>query len=185
MYQLVTNRMYMTLSNPRLASQVAAFNLRNKDILADTEPVRPDIFYTKNGQRKLLRLDYKDAMRGEEFRYYLTLKGSKNIIGTVCLSSILFGSVKSCFLSYKIDGDYRNQGLCSEAVEEIINFAFKTLQLHRIEVYVMPKNSKSLKIMDKFHFSQEGLSKQCLEVNGRWEDHYRYALLNPDKSLFE
>lgn len=184
MYQLVTNRMYMTLSSPRLAGPVADFNVRNKEALADTEPMRPDIFYTKNGQRKLLRLDYKDTMKGEEFRYWLRLKGEKTVIGTVCISSILFGSVKSCFLSYKIDKDYQNQGLCTEAVEELINFTFRTLQLHRIEAYVMPKNEKSLAIMRKLNFEQEGLSRQCLEVCGKWEDHYRFALLNPDKSLF-
>jgi len=178
MYRLVTERMYLTLANPRLAREVADFNLRNREALMDVEPMRPSAFFTKKGQKAYLKMDYKDAMRGSEFRYYLSLKGEKKVIGTVCIGMIMFGSVKSCVLSYKIDKDYRNQGYCSEAVAEIIDFAFKTLQLHRIEAQVMPRNEKSLRIMRKFNFENEGLSKQCLEINGKWEDHYRFALLN-------
>ena len=178
MYLLVTERMYMTLANPKLAGEVADFNVRNRRALADTEPARPSMFYTKSGQKTLLKIDYKDAMRGSEFRYYLTLKGQKKIIGTVCIGSIMFGSVKSCMLSYKIDKDYRNMGYCTEAVRELIHFAFDTLRLHRIEALVMPRNEKSLRIMKKFGFENEGLCKKCLEVNQVWEDHYRFALIN-------
>lgn len=178
MYRLVTERMYLTLAHPRLAGEVADFNIRNREALMDVEPMRPMAFFTKPGQKQYLKLDYKDAMKGSEFRYFLTLKGEKRVIGTVCIGMIMFGSVKSCVLSYKIDKDYRNQGYCSEAVAEIIDFAFKTLQLHRIEAQVMPRNEKSLRIMKKFNFECEGLSRQCLEINGKWEDHYRFALLN-------
>lgn len=178
MYILATQRMYMTLAHPKLAGEVARFNERNREILRDVEPMRPYMFYTKKGQKRYLKLDYKDAMRCTEFRYFLTMKGEKKIIGTVCIGNIAFGSVKSCVLSYKMDKDYRNMGLCSEAVEEIIHFAFDVLRLHRIEAQVMPRNEKSLAIMRKFNFENEGLSKKCLEINGKWEDHYRFALLN-------
>ena len=177
-YILATPRMYLKLAHPRMAREVADFNLRNREILQDVEPMRPSMFYTKKGQKQYLRMDYKDAMRGSEYRWFLTLKGDKKVIGTVCIGNIMFGSVKSCVISYKIDKDWRNQGLCSEAVEEVIRFAFDGLRLHRIEAQVMPRNAKSQRIMRKFNFENEGLSKQCLEINGKWEDHYRYSLLN-------
>lgn len=177
-YMLVTERMYLTLSHPKLAERVADFNLRNKDALADREPARPRMYYTKRGMKKYLKMDYKDTMKGTEFRYYLTMKGSDKIIGTVCISSIAYGSVKACTLSYKIDKDYHNKGLCTEAVKEVINFAFNVLKLHRIEAEVMPRNGRSLRIMEKLGFEQEGLSRQCLEINNKWEDHYRFGLLN-------
>ncbi|MBQ3008739.1 MAG: GNAT family N-acetyltransferase [Oscillospiraceae bacterium] len=184
-YLLVTDRMYMKLAHPRLAAEVARFNERNKAILREVEPMRPSIYYTKSGMKLYLKQDYRDAMKGNEFRYYLTLKGEKKIIGTVCIGSIHFGSVKSCVLSYKMDKDYRNMGLCSEAVEEIIRFAFEILRLHRIEAQVMPRNAKSLAIMRKFNFEKEGLLKKCLEINGQWEDHYVFSLLNDKISAMQ
>ena len=74
--------------------------------------------------------------------------------------------------------DYQNQGYCSERLEALIDFAFNTLGLHRIERQVMPRNEKSLAIMKKFNFVQEGLQRQCYEVNNKWEDHYQFAILN-------
>ena len=42
----------------------------------------------------------------------------------------------------------------------------------------MPRNAKSLRIMEKFGFEKEGLCKKCLEVNNKWEDHYIFGLIN-------
>lgn len=177
-YTIVTERMYMHLAHPRLAARAADFNLRNREDMMDVEPARPSSYYDKKGMKAYLKWDYRDAMRGSDFRYYLTLKGSDRIIGTVCIGQVLFGSVKSCVLSYKIDKDYRGKGYCTEAVAEMINLAFNTLRLHRIEAQVMPRNEKSLAVMKKFGFENEGLSRQCFEINEKWEDHYRFALLN-------
>lgn len=177
-YLLATERMYLVASHPKLAGAVAEFNERNREILQDVEPMRPKMYYTKDGCKTLLKLDYKDMMRGMEYRFYMIPKGSKKIIGTVCIGTVFMGSVKSGTISYKVDKDYRNQGYCSEALDELISFAFNTLRLHRIDSLVMPRNEKSLAIMKKFNFEQEGLSKKCLEINGKWEDHYRFALIN-------
>ncbi len=177
-YILVTDRMYLNLAHPKMAKEVADFNRRNKEDLKELEPMRPSMYYTKQGMKLYLKADYRDAMKGVEFRYYLTLKGEKKVIGTVAIGSIMFGSVKSCVISYKMDKDYRRQGLRSEAVQGVIEFAFDILGLHRIEAQVMPANHNSLAIMKKFGFENEGLSKKCLEINGKWEDHYRFALIN-------
>ena len=46
-YILATPRMYLKLAHPRMAREVADFNLRNREILQDVEPMRPSMFYTK------------------------------------------------------------------------------------------------------------------------------------------
>ena len=66
----------------------------------------------------------------------------------------------------------------SEALKKIINIAFNELKLHRIEANIMPKNLASQKLVQKFSFKNEGLSKKYLKINGLWEDHYHYVLLN-------
>lgn len=177
-YMLVTDRMYLVLSHPKLAKKVADFNVRNKERLADTEPARPAMYYTVKGVKEYLKADYKDSMKGVEYRYYLTMKGEDEVIGTVCLSSISYGSVKSGTLSYKLDAGCWGKGLATEAVREVVNFAFNILRLHRIEAQVMPRNARSLRVMEKLGFEKEGLAHRCLEVNNKWEDHYTFALLN-------
>ncbi|MEG0091033.1 MAG: GNAT family protein [Oscillospiraceae bacterium] len=178
MYKLLTERMYLVLSNRNLAKAVSAFNIKNIGALAETEPSRPDGYYTVSGQRKFLSMEKKEADRCESFRFWLYEKGGKEVIGTVCVSGIIFGSVKSGYLSYKIDSDKQGQGFATEAVLEVIDFVFNVLELHRIETLIMPKNEKSIRIMEKAGFMPEGISKQCLEVCGKWEDHLRFALIN-------
>ncbi len=178
MYYLFTERLVLKLSNSKLAKEVCQFNINNKKALADTEPVRPDEYYTVKGIKAYLKEEDKASRKCEEFRFWITEKGSDEVIGTVSISSILFGSVKSCYMSYKVSYDKQGLGYATEAVAEVINFAFTVLQLHRIECYVMPRNKKSLRVMEKLNFENEGISKRCLEVNGVWEDHFRFSLLN-------
>ena len=178
MYRLLTPRLVLTLSHPKLADKAAQFNRENRTALADTEPERPKEYYTFAGMRRILKAEDKASRKCEEFRFWISEKGSDRIVGTVCISSILFGSVKSCYLSYKISADCQGRGYATEAVKEVINFAFNILRLHRIESYVMPRNTKSLRVMEKLNFETEGISRRCLEVNGVWEDHIRFSLLN-------
>lgn len=178
MYHLFTERLILTLSHPKLADEVCRFNIKNRAALADTEPLRPKEYYTYSGMRRILKEEDKASRKCEEFRFWISEKGGDGVIGTVCISNILFGSVKSCYLSYKIAADCQGKGYATEAVAEVIDFAFKILQLHRIESYVMPRNTKSLRVMEKLKFMPEGLSQRCLEVNGVWEDHLRFSLLN-------
>jgi len=178
LYRLFTPRLVLTLSHPRLAEKVAQFNTENRTALADTEPRRPKEYYTAYGMRQILKEEDKASQKCQEFRFWLSEKGDDRIIGTVCISNILFGSVKSCYLSYKISADCQGKGYATEAVAEVIGFAWNILQLHRIESYVMPRNKKSIRVMEKLNFMPEGLSRRCLEVNGVWEDHIRFSLLN-------
>ncbi len=178
MYHLFTERLVLTISHPRLAEQVCRFNIENRKALADTEPTRPKEYYTFSGMRSILKEEDKASKKCQEFRFWISEKGSDEIIGTVCITNIIFGSVKSCYLSYKISAAEQGKGYATEAVSEVVDFAFKILQLHRIESYVMPKNTKSRRVMEKLNFEFEGISKRCLEVNGVWQDHMRFSLLN-------
>ncbi len=181
MEKLLTKRMYLILSNPKLAKEVSDFHMRNKEAIEWTEPVRYPEYYTKKGQKRYLKEDLKEAIKMNEYRFWLQIKGEKEIIGTVSIAAIMLGSVKSCYLSYKLDKDFWGKGYMSEAIEEIIRFAFKDLDLYRIEAAVMPKNTKSIAVMNRFNFVQEGYSKGYLEINGKREDHLRFALINEDE----
>ena len=100
MYHLFTDRLILTLSHPRLAENVCRFNIKNRDALRDTEPLRPKEYYTYGGMRSILKEEDKASRKCQEFRFWISEKGSDEIIGTVCISNILFGSVKSCYLVF-------------------------------------------------------------------------------------
>ncbi len=66
----------------------------------------------------------------------------------------------------------------TEAVGKVVEYAFDVLGLHRLEANIMPRNKASLRVVEKLGFSEEGLSRKLLLINGRWEDHVRMVKLN-------
>lgn len=52
------------------------------------------------------------------------------------------------------------------------------LELHRIEGNVMPVNRASRAVLERCGFVCEGASRKYLKINGVWEDHLHYVLLN-------
>ncbi len=47
----------------------------------------------------------------------------------------------------------------TEALLKMIDYAFTTLDLHRIEANIMPRNIPSLNLVRKLGFKEEGLAK--------------------------
>lgn len=68
----------------------------------------------------------------------------------------------------------------TEAVEAVVNHAFQELHLHRIEANIMPRNRASLRVVEKLGFRNEGVSREYLKINGKWEDHIHMVLLNEE-----
>jgi ribosomal-protein-alanine N-acetyltransferase len=56
-----------------------------------------------------------------------------------------------------IDNSWKEKGIMTEALQAIIPYGFDQLQLNRIEAFIGPNNTPSLKLMHKFGFQQEGL----------------------------
>ncbi len=76
--------------------------------------------------------------------------------------------------------DFKQRGLMSEALKAIIAYGFEVMKLHRIEAMVGPNNVPSLKLMDKMHFTREGLLRQHYFKNGVMEDSAVFSLLRDE-----
>lgn len=68
----------------------------------------------------------------------------------------------------------------TEAVGKVTEIAFGRLGLHRIEANIMPWNTRSLRVVQKNGFVNEGIARDYLLINGKWEDHIHMVKLNPE-----
>ncbi|MED2962046.1 GNAT family protein, partial [Bacillus thuringiensis] len=96
----------------------------------------------------------------------------------ISFNLIVRGIYQSCVLGYKLDKAELNKGYTTEALRKAIQVAFEEFQLHRIEAPIMPRNLASIQVVTKIGFQYEGVSRKMLMVNGVWEDHMRWVLLN-------
>jgi ribosomal-protein-alanine N-acetyltransferase len=68
----------------------------------------------------------------------------------------------------------------SDAVRASLPFAFATLGLHRLEAACLPHNLASTRVLEKAGFRREGTARRYLKINGVWQDHDLFALLQDD-----
>jgi ribosomal-protein-alanine N-acetyltransferase len=79
-------------------------------------------------------------------------------------------------VGYWVDRARAGKSYVAEGVVVLARFAFEELNLHRIEICIIPRNDNSRRVMEKLSIREEGLATRYLEINGTWEDHLRYAM---------
>ena len=121
--------------------------------------------------------NYIHRCQNDNFQGLLICRQSNNqIVGVVNLSQIFYGGFQNANLSYYADVDFAGQGLMFKGVSLAIDYAFHTLNLHRIEANIQPENQRSINLIKRLNFTKEGFSPKYLKIDGEWRDHERWAL---------
>ncbi len=173
-----SDRLFLRILKPNSARDVLDYYKRNYDFLNEWEPKHTKDFYTLSYQKRQLYMEYNMFKEKSLVRFWIIKKDDNKIIGNVCYSNIIMGNFKSCFLGYKLDKNEINKGYMTEAIERTVQIMFNDFNLHRIEANVVPRNIRSLRVMEKLNFEREGFSRRYLEINGKWEDHIHFAVYN-------
>jgi RimJ/RimL family protein N-acetyltransferase len=61
-----------------------------------------------------------------------------------------------------------------------MDYLFNTLNKHRITGSVDPKNSDSIKLLERLNFRKEAHFKESLFINGEWVDDIVYGILKSE-----
>jgi len=116
----------------------------------------------------------RERQMGTAFGFGIFVGG--RFAGELTLSSIQRGPLQSGFVGYWIDEAQAGRGLVPEAVVTLLQYAFETLHLHRVEINIIPRNAASRRVVEKLGIRFEGVAERYLEIDGAWEDHARYAI---------
>lgn len=122
----------------------------------------------------------RERQMGTGFGFGMFVDG--RFVGEITLSSIQRGPLQSAFIGYWIDQEMAGQGLMPEAVVTVLQYAFESLRLHRIEINIIPRNAASRRVVEKLGLRFEGIAERYLEIDGAWEDHARYAITSEEWS---
>ena len=96
--------------------------------------------------------------------------------GEINLNNVTRGALQGATIGYWIDQARAGRAYTSEAVVVLTAYAFEQLQLHRLEICIVPRNTNSRRVVEKLALRCEGVAERYLEINGTWEDHLRYAI---------
>ena len=96
------------------------------------------------------------------------------------MSQIVYGSLSSATLGYWVVESAAGKGITTRAVAMVTDFLFFERGLHRMEICIKPENTASLRIVAKLGFRYEGLRRRYIHINGRWADHFCFALVSEE-----
>ncbi|MGJ9425914.1 GNAT family N-acetyltransferase [Nesterenkonia halotolerans] len=164
----------MTLED---AAALAAVQRRSRQFLAPWEPMRADAYFTAEGQRADISAALGRHDRGEAMPWVI-LDGQGDIAGRVTLNGIVRGPFQSCSMGYWLAQDQTGKGLATEAVRDAVMFAFKELDLHRVQAETLVNNVASRRVLLRTGFNQYGLAPKYLRIAGQWQDHLMFQRIN-------
>ena len=109
--------------------------------------------------------------------YFVVLRSSNEIAGVITLNEIVRGLFQCAYLGCYAFMPHAGRGYMREGLRLVLDRAFGTLRLHRVEANIQPRNRRSLNLFRRTGFRREGYSPRYLKIHGRWRDHERWALL--------
>jgi ribosomal-protein-alanine N-acetyltransferase len=151
---------------------------RNVDWLTKWEPRPPEgypsdtsdssAFSARCGARE------REWQLGTGYGFGIFVEG--RFAGEMNLSGVQRGPFQNAYVGYWIDEARAGRGYVPESLVVAARFAFEELGLHRLQVAIIPRNRPSRRVAEKLELREEGVALRYLCINGRWEDHVRYAI---------
>jgi len=161
----------------RDAGEWSRIRVRDRAHLEKWEPTAPGAWTDRNAlwswpsQWTALR---SLARRGQCLPFTITVDGK--FAGQITVGNIIRASLRSAWVGYWVSSEAVGGGVATAAVALIVDHAFLSSGMHRIEATVRPENAASLRVLKKAGFREEGLFQRYLDVAGGWRDHLCFAI---------
>ena len=170
---------YLRPAEMRDFDEWAALRERSRTFLMAWEPVWPSDDLTRSAFRRRIRLHAEEMSRDEAYPF-LVFREDDAMVGGLTVGQIRRGVAQTATLGYWMGEAYAGRGYMSRAVRAATRFVFGALRLHRLEAACLPHNEASMHLLESVGFKREGYARAYLRINGRWQDHVLYALLEND-----
>jgi ribosomal-protein-alanine N-acetyltransferase len=164
------------------ASVLSELLRRNRAFLAPWQPLRPNRFYTLEGQQESVAQALTSHEAGNSLPLVIVDQRAQ-VVGAITLQSIIRGAFQSCSVGYWLAKDAQGQGLATQALREAVHLAFHDLHLHRVQAETLVHNLRSQRVLGRLGFVQYGLAPAYLKIAGQWQDNLLYQLLTPEPEL--
>lgn len=133
----------------------------------------------------------------EEVRNYITNMPVNIDVADICFQfaiinkneNLLIGDMGIVFMGHEkaqaeigctLNKKFQGKGYATEAVNGMVRFLFRTLNKHRIIASVDPRNTVSIRLIERLGFRKEAHFKESYYLRGEWVDDIIYAMLDKE-----
>ena len=139
--------------------------------------------YSKHILSQFIDESHKDIYEIKQLRLMITLKNTggdgKLAVGAIDLFDFDPFHRRAGIGILVARKEIRRQGIASEALALLIDYAFKILGLHQLYCNVAKGNEASCNLFIKSGFQITGEKKDWLKGDGTWSNEYLLQLVNP------
>ena len=170
--RLETARLVLRALEPRDAEALFA-------IFADAEAMRywsgPP--WTDMAEaRAMIERERDGVATRTSLRWGIATRDRDVVIGTPTLFSF-HAQCRRAEIGYILNREHWGRGVMNEALGAVIDWAFGTLRLHRIEADIDPRNARSVRALERLGFVREGLLRERWRVGDEVSDSVMMGLL--------
>lgn len=133
---------------------------------------------TLKAERKIIK-DRLSKKTKDTFHFCIDTKDGKHI-GVISLENINQRNKNASFGIMIGEKKYWSKGFGSDACNTILNFGFKKLGLHRVELDVYSYNKRAYGLYKKLGFKREGVKREHNFWNGKFWDTYIMSVLETE-----
>ncbi|MBD3290699.1 GNAT family N-acetyltransferase [candidate division KSB1 bacterium] len=107
-------------------------------------------------------------------------KNSNKAVGLTAFYRIDYVHSNAVFFLAIMDSDYWSLGFGTEATKSMMEYAFETLNLNRIQLHVYAENKPAIRIYSSVGFKKEGVLRQAMFRSGEYHDFWIMGMLQKE-----
>lgn len=108
---------------------------------------------------------------------YWAITENRRCIGTAFLHSLVKNDRRARYAIGIFEPTDWGKGLGAETTRLVLDFAFRQLGLHRVDVRVLEYNERAIRCYEKCGFVREHSERESAWVNGRWHNDLIMGIL--------
>lgn len=155
----------------------AELRAESRAFLEPWEPTWAPSALTREAFQQRLRRYAGDRRNDKSYSYFVFDSRSSQLVGGISLTNMRRGVAQIATLGYWIGAPHARKGYMTAALQNMLDFSFNQLGLHRVEAACLPSNEPSQRLLKRAGFEQEGYAPKYLKIRGNWQDHLLFGLL--------
>ncbi|WP_419903606.1 GNAT family N-acetyltransferase [Kiloniella sp.] len=181
--RLTNERVYLRAPQTGDWKEWAELRRMSRSFLTPWEPTWSQDNLSKPSYKEKLRVYRMDWRHDASYTFYAFSRVDDRLLGGITLGNVRRGAAHMGTIGYWMGEVHAGKGYMTEILSTLIDYAFEELGLHRLEAACLEHNDSSKAVLCKVGFKEEGHARGYLRINGMWQDHITFALLQSDPRL--
>jgi len=135
--------------------------------------------YTVESALNFINSSHRDfeSLKAVNFaiQYKNNLGDVNRLVGIISLKNIDSNN-KRANLGYWVGELYWGNGIATESVALVINYAFSVLGLEEVYAYVYSENKASIRVVEKNGMTKKGMVNEYNQMSGRYKNTIKFAI---------